>query len=1284
MATVILQYAGAALGTFLGGPIGGIIGRAAGAIAGNIFDQNLFASGTHHEGPKLGSLRIMSSEEGAPIPVVYGRMRVGGQVIWASNLEEVSTTTTDKTSAKGGPKNTNTDYTYFANFAVGLCEGTIDGIGRVWADGKEIDLETYAPRIYLGTETQNADSFITTLEGQAPAYRGLAYIMFERFPLASFGNRLPQLAFEIIRKGNAVSDLVKAVNIIPGSTEFGYDTEIVSSKISKGVTATENAHISAERSDWSLSMDQLQASCENVDAISLVVAWFGNDLRCGQCQIKPGVDNALKNTSPVTWTVNGIDRPSAYQISTIGGSVAFGGTPADASVIRAIQDAHARGLKVTFYPFILMDITSTNSLPDPYGGSQQSPYPWRGRITVSGAAINKSGAAATQIASFVGTAQPSHFTPASETITYSGPVEWSFRRMTLHYAKLCALAGGVDAFLIGSELVGLTTTRSSASNYPFVGALQSLAAEVKLILPAAKISYAADWSEYFGHHPNDGSNDVYFHLDPLWASPAIDFVGIDNYLPLSDWRDGSAHLDYSSAKNSIYEQTYLQSGMASGEYYDWYYASPAARNAQTRSPISDGTYGKPWVFRPKDFKNWWSNAHYDRPAGVQISTPTAWVPQSKPIWFTEAGCPAIDKATNQPNVFYDAKSSESALPYYSGGQQDVQIQLAYVQAFQNYWSTSGAQNPVSNIYNAPMVDPSRIFYWAWDARPFPAFPTLTDVWSDGDNYARGHWLNGRINTVELAHLITQLSARFGFNEIDVSRVEGLIDGYVLDRPMSARDALENLLFTFAIDAVESDGALKFRSRRTSSDIDFSSDDLVEDGADKVVFSVTRAQETELPFAIRLGYVDAGLDYRTAAVSQLKLNTGSAREVSLSLPASVSQAQAQARVDVALEDAWAARQNALFTISPQFSNLEPGDVLKINAERWRIKSITDGEVRKIEAVAHDPSVYEPPPAASRLNAAPLPPIYGPPDSTMMNLAFVSAEKSAAPWLAAHATPWPGSLALYKKTGSSSFSFNRLVTQQATIATTLQSFPAGFPHRIDNRFTLDVLMRYGAFTSIGKDELLNGGNLVAVGSETTGFEILQFQTAELVAENTYRLSSFLRGQAGSEPEMLASRASGENMILLNVSVVQPDLPVIESGLTATWRLGPAQLDHGHPSYLEFTFAGSQISLRPLKPTQLKSETGTAGIQMNWIRRSRIDGDSWDVAEIPLGEENELYKLSILDGTTLKRSVTITSPSYLYANANIIADFGLMPSTLTLRVAQLSPAYGVGATLERTLNV
>ena len=331
-------------------------------------------------------------------------------------------------------------------------------------------------------------------------------------------------------------------------------------------------------------------------------------------------------------------------------------------MVAAIRDLNERGLKVMFYPFVMMDVPHGNGLNDPYGGDEQGAYPWRGMITASKApgqpgSPDKTSEAADQVAAFVGTAAPGDFAIVGDTVVYDGPDEWSYRRMVLHYAKLCKAAGGVDAFLIGSELRGLTTLRSDANTYPFVNRLKALAEDVRAILgPSVKISYAADWTEYFGHHPDDGSGDVFFHLDPLWAHGDIDFVGIDNYMPLADWRDGSDHLD-AAPWDSGRSAAYLRANIAGGEGFDWYYQSSAHRDAQTRTPITDGAYGKPWVFRYKDLKAWWGEPAFQpagRGRGGDARRPGC--RKAKPIWFTEAGCPAVDKGANQPNVFPDPKS----------------------------------------------------------------------------------------------------------------------------------------------------------------------------------------------------------------------------------------------------------------------------------------------------------------------------------------------------------------------------------------------------------------------------------------------------------------------------------------------------------------------------------------------------------------------------------------------------------------------------------------------------
>ena len=252
------------------------------------------------QGPRLADLSVMASTQGAPIPRVYGRARLSGQVIWATNLEEVVTTTTTTQSAGGGAgggkgmggggasvttTTTTTTYSYYANLAVGLCEGPIGEVLRVWADGKPLDISGLTVRIYTGDETQTADPLIVAKEGDAPAYRGLAYVVFERMPLADFGNRIPQLSFEVSRPVGHLEQMARAVTLIPGTTEFGYEPATVVRRFGPGQSAPENRHVSYAASDVVASLDALQAAAPGVESVSVVIAWFGTDLRCGQCRV---------------------------------------------------------------------------------------------------------------------------------------------------------------------------------------------------------------------------------------------------------------------------------------------------------------------------------------------------------------------------------------------------------------------------------------------------------------------------------------------------------------------------------------------------------------------------------------------------------------------------------------------------------------------------------------------------------------------------------------------------------------------------------------------------------------------------------------------------------------------------------------------------------------------------------------------------------------------------------------------------------------------------------------
>ena len=1307
MTTIVLEAVGQVVGTLIGGPIGGAIGSAVGAFAGASIDSALFARHRTREGARLSDVSVQASTEGAAIPVLYGRARVAGEIVWATKFKETAGTSSQSGGGKGGGGTTvvSTDYLYSISFAVGLCEGVVHHLGRVWADGKLFDLSKATTRFYPGTEDQTADPLIEEIEGagNTPSYRGLCYIVFEDLPLAEFGNRIPQLQFELIRSlsaGNpdSLESRLTGVALIPGAGEFVYATDAVNADDGKGGTASQNVHGSGGVADLAASLDDLENLAPNLGAVSLVAGWFGDDLRANHCAIRPGVEAADKTTYPETWTVNGVARADARLISEVDGRPAYGGTPSDASVVQAIQELKARGWRVMFCPFLFMDVAQGNTLPDPYTGATGQPaYPWRGRITcdpapgVSGTP-DKTSAAATQVDALFGTAEVTDFAVNGTSVSWTGGADWGWRRMVLHYAHLCDAAGGVDAFLIGSEFVALNRVRSSSTAYPAVQALKTLAADVHGVLGAStKIGYAADWSEYNNHQTGDAAGAVLFNLDPLWSDANIDFAGIDNYMPLADWRDGTAHLDYDlDGPTDIHDPLYLAANIAGGEFFDWYYASDTDRGSQTRTAIADGAYGKPWVFRAKDLVGWWENAHYDRPDGTESASPTAWTAKGKPIWLTELGCPAADKGANQPNVFFDPKSSESALPYFSNGGRDDLIQRRFFEAHLKFWSDA-ANNPASDVYSGRMVDEDNIYAWSWDARPFPFFPSRADVWGDTANYRLGHWLNGRLGSVLLSDLVGDICARAGFTELDVAGLSGLVTGYLIPETMSPRDAIEPLGLAFHFDAVESEGLVRFVGRGRVPARDFSEDDLVlPENEASLGASFERAQETDLPVVSRIGYIDATADYRHSIAEAHRLIGSSNRVAQSALPLVLDQGQAIGIGERVLQDSWAMRERARFALPPSEIALDPADEVTLTiggrARRLRMTEIGDAGARAVSAVMTDPSIYEsvngPDRGVSALQSVT---VAGRAILAFLDLPLLRGDEVPhAPHVAAYATPWPGSVLVYRSASNSNYELDTQLATAGTMGELSFDFYAGPAGRWDKGNQLWVMLYSGALSSVSDIDLFGGANTLAVENAGGEWEIVQFREAELVGPGQWKLTTLLRGQAGTETAMRNPVAAGARIVVLNRAAAQLDLTFDARALPFFYRWGPNGKPISDSAYQTAQRQFASVGLRPLSPVQIRARWPTVAgdIVISWKRRTRLGGDSWEQLDVPLAEESESYEIDIFNGANVVRTLQSIAPQVTYTLAQQTADFGGQQWSLSVAVYQMSAVFGRGAGRNATL--
>lgn len=1293
MATLLLSAAGAAIGGSFGGSVAGmatgVIGKAVGATLGAVIDQRLTGAGSEPvETGRVERFKVMGAGEGECLPRVFGRVRVAGQIIWSSRfLEDVDSRRVGGKGGGGAQKVR--EYSYSISLALALCEGEVVRIGRIWADGQPFDLSGVTWRLHAGDEEQLPDPLIAAIEGvdAAPAYRGVAYVVLENLDLTPFGNRIPQFNFEVMRRPGTSDGTrhpaldVRAVALVPGTGEYALATTQVHYGRGKGRSEVANVNNDRGLPDFVVSLDQMRAELPAAQAASVVVSWFGDDLRCGSCTIQPAVEQSEADGRPMPWVVSSVERDAAKQVSRIEGQPAFGGTPADAAVVEAIRHMAGSGLSVMFYPFILMDLQAGNGRPDPWGnGTEQPRVPWRGRITLSiapgrASSPDKSAAARTEVASFFGAARPSDFTIEDGAVVYRGPAEWSYRRFILHYAHLCVLAGGIDAFCIGSEMRGLTQIRDSADGYPTVRELCKLAADVRTVLgTGTKLGYAADWSEYFGHQPSDGSGDVLFHLDPLWAHPAINFVGIDNYMPLSDWRDGSDHADADAG--SIYSIEYLRGNISGGEGYDWYYPSDEARGRQERMPISDAAFGEPWIYRYKDIQNWWSRPHHDRVDGVRKAAPTGWEPRSKPIWFTELGCPAVDKGTNQPNVFHDPKSVESFFPYSSCESRDDYIQQRYLQAVYGYWAED-ANNPASDRYGGRMVDLSRAFVWAWDARPWPDFPDRLDIWADGGNFDRGHWINGRIGLPALGHVVAEICARAGAADVDVGALHGTVTGYQIGNVESARQSLQPLMLVHAFDSFSLDGRPAFAERtgRVRATLDL---DSLTVAPSVPALSLTRAAQTESPGRISLGYLRADADYQPGVTEAVLPERSEPDTSQSSVPIALRDAEARSVAERWLSEAAVARDVAEFALPPSRLALTAGDIVSLTADNvadlYRIDRVEEAGRRMLTAVRVEPSLYRAPtysPSRARTRKVETP---GPAYPEFLDLPLLTGtEVVHAPHIAVARSPWSGPVAVFSAANDFGYALNLQVQRPATMGETLDPLPAARAGAWC-RTTVRVRVVSGVLRSSGESDVLNGANAAAVRHGAGDWEVFQFAHATLVGPGEYALAGLLRGQAGTDGVMSKIMPAGADFVLLDGAVSQLDLPASVRGLARHYRVGPSSRPYSDPSYLHrvVTFAG--VGLRPYRPAHLSAKrAASGGVTIAWVPRARVDGDSWEGLDVPLGEVREAYHLRIVRDGLVLRDAWPTEPRFVYDLSMQVADGG--PAVVDVCVAQVSDRFGPG---------
>lgn len=1218
MASIVLSSVGKAVGTASGVPFGEQIGSIVGAGVGNFLQG---PTKHHFEGARLETLAVQTSTYGRMIPMVFGTVRIAGNVIWSLPMKEVATTTTTRTGGKGGTmtrsSSSSTTYSYYVTLAIAVCEGEVARIDRVWADAALLDLSQGTYRIYKGDEAQLPDALIESYQGvgATPAYRGLAYVVIEDFPLADFGNRIPNFTFEVTRRVSqtdssdlSVESMVQSVMLIPGSGEFVYDTQSEykitgadtgSGVVQSGYQVPLNLHTAEGKANVLVALDQLQETFPNLEWVGVAVNWFGTTMDIGTCEIWPCVEyQANTMTTPDDWQVAGFTRATGRQIGSDSGSLRYGGTPDDGCIVRLLTELRARGLKIFLYPQLLMDVAGK---------------PWRGYLTGS----------ASDVSTFF-----------TKTRGYNAFIN--------HYASLGA--GLIDAFAIGTEMRDLTKITSSTGVFPAVSQLVSLAATVKTTLGSSvKVTYAADWSEY--HHTDGG----WYHLDALWASSNIDMVGIDAYFPLTD------------AVQTGYDINAIKAGWVSGEGYDWYYSDPGRT---TQAALS-----APYAW--KNISWWWNNTHTNPDTSV-----TAWTPASKPIWFTEYGFASVDGCTNEPNVFVDASASSSAYPRFSRGRVDFMAQRVAIAATESQWAGS------SMIANK--------FLWTWDARPYPYWPDLTSVWADGANWVTGHWVQGKLGASHVAGAVEEICARAGLtdDELDSSALQLVLDGFVINERVTARAALQQLMQAYFFTLKESGGALVAVPRDASLDLTVDASACLPQKANgiEVPYILKRQEDLSLPNRQEVQSLNRLQNYEVQVEAAERLTQAATDTATLRLSLVLSATHTQTIATTRLADQWAERSTVDLQLPMQFARLEPFDVVALTdgavTHRIRLTRVQIGKpgVVRVQGVIDGAQAWDgyiaPTVGGSGVQVKPNP-------ATRLEILDIPALPSDAQdaltlrfAACGLADGWTGA-SLVRVLGSGNDEIILSFDTPATIGTAVSVLAGASATRFDEIHTVDIaLLGEESLENATEIDVLNGANVAVLGTE-----VIQFKTATALGGGIYRLSGLLRGRLGTEAKTNA-HAIGERFVLLDNAVETLTIPVSNFGVGWTVRA----VTHGDVLSVGsddgFTVAAN--SLRPYSPVFARAVKSGGNINISWVRRARIDGGMRDYIDIPLMEQAELYEISVMSGATALRTWRVSSPSVTYLAADQITDFGAAPTSLSLKITQISALIGPGEVLSATVAV
>jgi hypothetical protein len=556
----------------------------------------------------------------------------------------------------------------------------------------------------------------------------------------------------------------------------------------------------------------------------------------------------------------------------------------------------------------------------------------------------------------------------------------------------------------------------------------------------------------------------------------------------------------------------------------------------------------------------------------------------------------------------------------------------------------------------------------------------------------------------LRSVVTSLCQEAGIASYDASLLDNTIEcHFSLAQVTSIRTILDNMSRAFQFDMVDSSGTLKFIPRNSTIVRTLTHDDMGFNTSNDVVAPVTmkRLQSIDLPRKVSLTYIAEDLDYNNYTQSSEIPTFAAGNDVTLSVPFMMTHTDAKEAVDKLLIGAHLERLQ--YTFKTSYKNcidLEPGDVIAIPEGYVRIvqiEEVDDGilEIHCVDAgavgapqaiivggvtIGYTASTYIGSGSDAQIPAAVL---NAAPSITQAGVFFIdpptlnSDDKSPRAYAAIHGygqSGWPGAQLFSSNDGGASYTLIGSVTESAKWGKVATAASSASAYVWDDTTTITVQMKSGTLVSKTDAAVLAGGNLCMIGKECIAFGV-----ATLTSPNTYQLSHLLRGRNGTE-FAIGTHTTDELFVMLDAGVVDVTSTDSDRGKTFKYKVVTIGSDLTLVDPVDVQIFGNNTI--PWTAVNLRGAKVGNNWNLAWTQRSRFVNDLMDYAEIPNDYDYGGFAILIYNGTTVVRQEIVYSTTYQYTEANQIADFGSVQSTVKYGIIQISNKYGGGQQVTKTL--